>query len=283
MIHAIFPGCLIQYRFPEYEKSARYILDALDIEYEFIDEFSCCGSQIVESIDDALLNLIAGRNLALAEKHKIHSVITLCGSCTYILKKTKIELDNSGVREIVNESLKKIDLKYTPEIKVQHLAELLNESPYLQKLKSKIIKKQSFNLVFQNPCMISRPQTISKIDIKKDTFIKNLLTLCGGNVLDYEYQDKCCQGTMLAFKKSVGEPLVKKRYESLEKLNADFMIISCPNCQLVYNTFPSSFGANIMPTMFFTQFIGLALGATPKELGLDRNIDFKRIYKLLTK
>jgi len=89
MKNTIFSGCLVQFRFPEYEKSAELILEKLGMEVDFINDFSCCGSQVVESVDNNLLYLIAGRNLAIAEQKKIDRIITLCGTCTYVLKKTK--------------------------------------------------------------------------------------------------------------------------------------------------------------------------------------------------
>ncbi|MHA1786553.1 MAG: heterodisulfide reductase-related iron-sulfur binding cluster [Candidatus Helarchaeota archaeon] len=281
MTHTIFPGCLVQYRFPEYEKSAYYILDVLGIEYKFVDTFSCCGSQIIETVDDSILNITAGRNLALAEKSKIYSIITLCGSCTYILKKTRIELETPSIKEIVNQNLKKIDLEYQGKAKVRHLAEFLNEKETINRLKTKIVKKLNLKIVFQNPCMLMRPDRISRIESEKYELIKKLLEICGVKVLDYEFQNKCCEGTMLAFKKELGEPLVKKRYKILESINADLIIISCPNCQLVYNIFPTSLDANIMPSIFFTQLLGHALGGSYKDLGLNRNIDFKRIKNIL--
>ncbi|NHI90882.1 MAG: hypothetical protein EAX96_00180 [Candidatus Lokiarchaeota archaeon] len=281
MKYTIFPGCLIQNRFPEYEKSAHYILKKLDVPIEFVNSFSCCGSQIAESVDDSILNIITARNLAIAKEQKIDMIITLCGSCTYILKKAKLELDDKGAREIVNEALKKIDLFYENGIKIKHFAEILNEKGYFEKLKSKLIKSINLKVVFQNPCMLMRPDRIAQIENEKYNLIKNLLESSGAMVQNYDYQDKCCEGTMLVGKNKLGESLVKIRYDSLNETNADLMITSCPNCQLVYNIFPSTLNKKTIPSIFFTQLIGFALGGSYKELGLNRNIDFKRIKEIL--
>ena len=281
MKYTIFPGCLIQNRFPEYEKSARFILQKLEIPFEFVNSFSCCGSQIAESVDDSILSLITARNLAIAQKHDINTIITLCGSCTYILKKAKIELQNKAKREIINKSLEKIDLFYKNEIRIRHLAEILNEKEILEKLKSKLEQKIDLKVAFQNPCMLMRPDRISQMENEKYDLIKNLLELSGAQVEPYDYQNKCCEGTMLVDKSRTGETLIKIRYDSLNETKADLMITSCPNCQLVYNIFPATFKIKTVPTIFFTQLIGLALGGLHEELGLKRNIDFKRIKEII--
>ena len=264
----IFSGCLIQTRFPEYEKSARLILDKLGLDFEFIDTFSCCGSQIVESIEDEKLLLIAGRNLALAEEQGIDMILTICGSCTYILKKTRMELQDKNLRQKINKILSRNQLQFNNKVQIKHLAEFLNEEPILSQLKAILIQKLPLKLALQNPCMLYRPERISGIDKREKSLIRNLLKACGAEVVPYEFQYQCCEGTMLAFKKSVGEPLVKTRHESIQKLGIDLFVVGCPNCQLVYSVFPSVLHTEMVPSVFFPQILGLSLGFSFKELGL---------------
>jgi len=281
MKYTIFSGCLIQTRFPEYEKATRLILNELSLKFEFIDTFSCCGSQIVESIDESLLYLIAGRNLAIAEQRGIDVILTLCGSCTYILKKTRLKLQDEMIRRKINSKLSKIDLTITHPVQVKHLAEFLNETPIIQRLKSKLKNKIYLKVALQNPCMLYRPQRISQIPPTETSLIIRLLRECGMDIVYHEFQDKCCGGTILAFNNNIGEPLVKKRYEAVNKLNTDLFIVGCPNCQLVYNIFPSILDSKMPPSIFFPQLLGLAVGYSLQDVGLSRNIDFEKIKKIL--
>ncbi|HUX98977.1 MAG TPA: heterodisulfide reductase-related iron-sulfur binding cluster [Candidatus Deferrimicrobium sp.] len=281
MKFTIFSGCLVQTRFPEYEKSATLVLQSLHLPIEFINNFSCCGSQIVESIDAELLLLLAARNLALAEQKGIDLIITLCGSCTYILKKTKMELQNKNKLVKIQKSLHNNKLDFKNTVKIKHLAEFLNEPEIFQKLKSKLKNKLKLKVALQNPCMLYRPERISQIPKDEELLILNLLKECGVEIVPYEFQDRCCEGTMLAFKKEVGVPLVKNRYEAVNKCNADLFVVGCPNCQLVYNIFPSALDYEIIPSIFFTQILGLALGYSSNEIGLNRNIDNTKIRTLL--
>ncbi|MFX1295635.1 MAG: heterodisulfide reductase-related iron-sulfur binding cluster [Promethearchaeota archaeon] len=281
MKYTIFSGCLVQTRFPEYEKSTRLILDKLSLEFEFIDNFSCCGSQIVESIDKNTLLVIAGRNLALAEKKGVDIILTLCGSCTYILKKSIIELQDEMKRQKVNKILSKNKLEFNNKIKIKHLAEFLSEEDVFQQLKSNFKTIIKLKLALQNPCMLYRPKRIMQIKKDEKSLISNLLKQIGAKIISQEFQDKCCEGTMLAFKKNIGEPLAKKRYETIIQLGIDLFVVGCPNCQLVYSIFPSVLNSEMIPSIFFPQIIGLALGYSFNEVGLCRNIDHIKIRKIL--
>lgn len=281
MKYAIFSGCLILTRFPEYEKSAWLVLENLGFEMGFIDAFSCCGSQIVESIDESKLFLINARNFALAEQKGIEKIVTLCGSCTYILKKTHSALQDAQRRHEINDQLSKIGLSFEKKVQIQHLAELLNDPNVFQQLKSNLKKRIPLKLAFQNPCMLYRPERISQVNKDEKDLISNLLKECGAEVVPYEFQDQCCEGTMIAFKKDVGEPLVKIRHESIQNLGIDLFVVGCPNCQLVYSVFPSVLHSEMVPTVFFPQILGLALGHSFKEVGLNRNIDSKKIKNIV--
>lgn len=281
MKYSIFGGCLVQNRFPEYEKSATKLLDSLELVYTFLDTFSCCGSQIIESINEDLLLLTAGRNLAIASKNNIDVIITLCGSCTYILKKTLIEIQNEDRRRFLNKKLKKIDLQFENSIKVRHMAEILNEKFIYNKLSKLVTRKIPLKVAFQNPCMLFRPERISQIGGEENELIKNLLNLTGVHILSYDYQDKCCEGTMLAFKKTIGIPLVENRYDELNKIKPDLFVVACPNCQIVYNEYTQMSGSNSIPSVFFTQILGLSLGYSFESIGLNENSNAEVIKQIL--
>ncbi|MHA1267778.1 MAG: heterodisulfide reductase-related iron-sulfur binding cluster [Candidatus Helarchaeota archaeon] len=282
MRYTIFSGCLVQTRFPEYEKSAYLILQRLGLEFRFINKFSCCGSQIIESIDENKLYLLNARNFALAEQQQVETIITLCGSCTYILKKSRLALQDSNLRTQFNQKLSKLGLSYHPSLQITHLAEFLNTPKMLQIFKNHIKRKIPLKLAIQQPCMLYRPKRISQLDGTNPSLIINLLKLCGAEIIPYKFQDQCCEGTMLAFKKSVGTPLVKARYTAINQLGIDLFVVGCPNCQLVYSIFPSVLHSEMSPSLFFPQILGLSLGYSFKEVGLERNIDSKIIKSILS-
>jgi len=256
-------------------------LDKLGLDYFNIDEFSCCGSQIAESFNEEILISLSARNLALAQKHNIDYIITLCGSCTYILKNTKKSLQNNKIRDSVNQILKSNNLEYDvkKDVRIMHITELLNLSYILHKLKEKISVRLKLKVAVQKPCMIFRP---SRINMDQNPeLIATLLDLCGIKLVEYEYMDRCCGGTMLAFDESIGRELAKQRYDVLKKINPDLIVTSCPNCHLIYNIYPNVIDVKIPPTVFLTQLIAFCLGFSFEEVALSRNIEKVRVSKII--
>ncbi|MHA1381260.1 MAG: heterodisulfide reductase-related iron-sulfur binding cluster [Candidatus Helarchaeota archaeon] len=281
MKYSIFRGCLIPFRFPEYERSAELIITKLELNYEYIGNFACCGSQIVESFDEDILTALSARNLIIAQNHDIDRLITLCGSCTYILKKTYNALQNEEIVNRINNILKTNNLKYNRDkkIKIMHIIELLNKKEIYDKLRKKIVRRLDLKVAIQNPCMIFRPTRINT-DQNPD-LIGSLLNLCGIELVDYAYANRCCGGTMLAFDESIGKKLAKKRYEELNKIKPDLIVTSCPNCHLVYNVYPNVIEFKIPPTVFLTQLVAYCLGFSFEEVALSRNIEKQEISKII--
>ncbi|TFF87715.1 MAG: hypothetical protein EU549_04240 [Promethearchaeota archaeon] len=108
-----------------------------------------------------------------------------------------------------------------------------------------------------------------------------LIRECGSNIISYKYTNRCCGGTMLAFDKPIAKKLGKLRYDNLAQLNVDLLVVGCPNCQLMYSIYQNMMKDTSIPSIFFTQLIGLALGYSIKEMALDRNIQSDEINQLL--
>ncbi|MHA1229257.1 MAG: heterodisulfide reductase-related iron-sulfur binding cluster [Candidatus Helarchaeota archaeon] len=283
MRYTIFPGCLISYRFPEYEKSARLVLKKLGLELIDIDTFSCCGSQILESIDLNKIFLLNARNIAIAQKNDIDTIITLCGSCTHILKSCLKSYNDISIVDNLNQKLFKLNLELndTHKIRVFHFFEFLNISNIFEKFKKYIIKKIKINVVLQNPCMVFRPFRVSNLTLQDRKYISKLLLECGLNVLHYKYTNRCCGGTLLAFEESVARELGKLRYNALAQSKADMIVVSCPNCQLMYSVYQNLLNDQCIPSVFLPQILGLAMGFSFNSVGLDRNINNDNIEEIL--
>ena len=71
--------------------------------------------------------------------------------------------------------------------------------------------------------------------------------------------------------------LNKEILESAQENGADVILTTCPLCQInleayqdkINKKFKTSFH---LPVLFFSQALGLALGGSPEDLGLHRNI-----------
>ena len=71
--------------------------------------------------------------------------------------------------------------------------------------------------------------------------------------------------------------LIRKLLQNAMDNGAECIVTPCPLCQTNLDAYQSQvngkFKTNFnLPVLFITQLIGVALGLTPKSIGLERNI-----------
>ena len=103
--YLLYSGCLIPTRLPFLERSSRFVLDKIGIEYEPFPEATCCVEPIgLRSLGYDTWLAVAGRLLSIAEKRRSR-VLTLCNGCYLSLKEAEHALSDQKVREKVNQIL----------------------------------------------------------------------------------------------------------------------------------------------------------------------------------
>ncbi|MEM1757587.1 MAG: heterodisulfide reductase-related iron-sulfur binding cluster, partial [Candidatus Bathyarchaeia archaeon] len=78
--YALFLGCTIPARQPNYEISARKSLEKLGIELVDLDNMTCCAPPPLRSIDLKTSLALAAYNICLAEEADL-DIVTLCTGC----------------------------------------------------------------------------------------------------------------------------------------------------------------------------------------------------------
>jgi heterodisulfide reductase subunit B len=99
----------------------------------------------------------------------------------------------------------------------------------------------------------------------------------GAAVVDYPPKVRCCGGMLMTTKPDVG---LRLNYDLLAEAidsGANVIVTTCPLCQINLEAYQErvskAFGRRIrIPVLFFTQLLGLALGAGERELGMHLNL-----------
>ncbi len=288
MAACIFPGCLVAYRFPEYEKSASLVLDALGVDQIFVDSFTCCGSQVAESADEMFLSALGARNLAMAQARGVDTVICLCGSCTYELVRARERMGNPLTEARVNEILAPEGIAYDARKppRIKHILEVLDT--FSRKLEELCNRKMPIKAAVQEPCNVLRPPGLHPALEGRTSLLRDITAFAGAECVPFDYENRCCGGTMLAFDEPVGMDLASLRFRALEKCGAQVVLTACPNCHSVYYIYPRAVdkkyaktGSRLPPAVFITQLLGLSMGMTFAEVGLGRHMERRALFKLL--
>jgi len=276
--YALFLGCTIPVRGQNYELSTRKLAEALGMEFLHIPNFSCCGYPM-SSLDQETAELLAARNLALAEKEGA-DICAICTACTGVLTETAKELAyNEEKRGKINDHLKDLGLAYRGGVKVKHFARILYEDIGLEKISSKITRRlEGLRIAPHYGCHFLKPREIYEgFDSPENPHtLDDLIEVTGAVSVNYMNKMRCCGGAVLAVDENLALKITKEKLDQIRDLGVDAICLICPFCSVMYEsnqkkietTFETKYE---IPVLYLPQILGLAMGMDPKDLGLNMN------------
>lgn len=272
----LYPGCLISYRFPEYEISSKIVLNKLNVETYLLEKSACCGSFLQGEREDWFY--MTAYNLALAEaKHM--DIITLCGGCTNVFRRFQHQCrQEPKLMERVNERLYPMGLEFHNTVEVCHILEYLYQQ--IDTLVETMQSKITFKAAMVNPCQVFRPKEIMNVDNPNDSQVmRRLCSLAGSEIIAYSQENQCCGSSVSLADKELGNRIANKRLLELEENQVDVMITACGNCQLLLDRLQKEYYAGKpIPGLFLPQLLGLAMGISAETLKI-RSPQVRRLLK----
>jgi heterodisulfide reductase subunit B len=283
--YAYFPGCTQKGTATEYEMSSRTVSQALGIELVDIEDWSCCGSTPAHTVDHLLYGALAARNLALAEKLKLHTVVTPCPSCLVAFKNALALAQNDKMLKELNEL---IDIPFTGEIQAKSLLQIIFEEIGVDTLKEKIKKPLTgIKLAPYYGCILTRPPQRAQFDDPENPIsMDRILEAIGSEVPEFPFKTECCGAAFGLPKRDLVLILSAKIIDMAQEIGVDAIVVACPLCHQNLDLRQGQINALRgnpveLPILYFTQVIGLAVGFSPKEMGLNKHS--VRVDRLLKK
>ncbi len=262
--------------------SMRAICKALDIELVELEDWNCCGSTGAYAVDRLLSLALPARNFALAEKENM-DIMTPCSACFHFLARAnEILREKPDLKEKINKVLGTVGLEYTGKIEVRFSLDVIVNDLGLEKVREKLVDARARSLAGLKVapyygCLFLKPPSICKFDNPENPqTLDKLVTAIGAeNVPWREYKTRCCGGALQMIKEDAMLELTKRILLKAQEYDAECILTACPFCHLNLDQYQaainSAYNLEIkIPILYFTQFLGLALGLTPKELGLDK-------------
>lgn len=281
--YALYTGCTAKVSTPELLKSTLAVAKELDIEFEILEEASCCGASHLQDVDDFLSLVLNARNIVYAEKKGL-DLVTVCNTCQINLLMTKERLDkDSELRAKVNEKLNEVGLEYKGTSKVTHLLYILKNNYGFENIK-RVVKKplKDFNIAPFYGCHNIRPthlQHSGGVDESpyNPTSLDELIVALGGSSVNYRYKNSCCGFHVDLQSPKTAGLLSGRALLDAKDSGADAVVTPCPLCHLNFDVKQEANAKTVnreidIPVFHLPQIIGLALGLTPKELGLEHHI-----------
>jgi heterodisulfide reductase subunit B len=282
MKYAYYPGCSLRESAIEFDLSTRAVLAHLDVEIEEIPDWTCCGASAVESVSRPLSHGLPARNLALAERHLPGlDILMPCAAC-YLnhLKVQRQAQADKAVVNAVNALLAGEGLVFSEKGgRVRHLLDILLNDVGPEAIKSRV--RRDLTHLCAAPyygCQVLRPYPVFD-NPEHPRSMEPLLEALGVSIHPWNHGNKCCGASLMATHKAAALPRVADILRAAagrgDAPGADVIVTVCSMCQMnleAYQKEALGRAASPVTILYLPQLIGLALGLSPQEVLLEKNL-----------
>lgn len=280
MKYIYYPGCSLKSTGKLYEESLLAVFRALDIDYVELNDWNCCGATAYMAIDERKAYVLAARNLALAEEQlkdeKEVNIVAPCSACYMVLLKTQKFLEqNPAEQKIVKDALKESGLTYTGKAKVRHpLDVLINDIGEKEIAKRVTNPLKNLKVASYYGCQTVRPYSTFD-DQRNPVSMDRLFKAAGAEMVDWTMKTRCCGASLTGTIQEIALPLSYVILHEAKKRRADVITTACSLCQFNLECYQTDIDKKFktdlkIDVIYFSQLLGLALGLSHKELGIQR-------------
>ena len=278
--YAFFPGCVSRGGCPELYLAALRVCERLEIELDELTGASCTGAGVLQEKNQLLGDVLNARTFAMAEQRGL-SIMTICSTCQGVMSQANKRLkDDPDYLATVNSHLEEEGLVYKGTTVIKHLLWVILEDVGIDKLRSYVNTPLTHLRVAPfYGCYIVRPTDALGHDEnpERQTSLETVITALGGQVVDFPGKTRCCGFPILTINERNSVAMVAKHTTEAVDLGADAMVTPCPLCHLNLDGYQPKAKAQAkrpidLPILHLPQLIGLAMGLSPKDMGLQRHI-----------
>ncbi len=277
MQYSYYPGCSLEASAYSYDASLKGIFHLFGLELKEISDWNCCGATAYMSVKEMVSLAISARNLALAEKNG-QDIVAPCSACYTVLAKThKILSEKAELHEHVNAALAEVGLTYNLGCRVRHPLDVLVNDVGIEAIKQKAtVNLKGLKIAQYYGCQIVRPYATFD-DAENPTTMDRLFEALGAESVYFPNKVRCCGGMLMFTFTDVALRLTDDLLRCARDNGADLILTTCPMCQtnldLHMKEIAEAHGHKYtIPTLFFTELLGVALGKSISEMGIDSHI-----------
>ncbi|MDH7600800.1 MAG: (Fe-S)-binding protein, partial [Armatimonadota bacterium] len=205
-----FPGCAINFLYPEMGLAVVSILRKLGAEVLIPHNLVCCSTPVFNSGDLEMARVLASRNVRIMLEADVEAVVTSCGSCGLTIKH---EWANTlGVEDADKIASKVMDI-------TELVARYVNERM--------IVRLETPEAVtYHDSCHLRRGMSVY-------TEPRHLLAAAlGDRFVEMKQADRCCGGggTFSLFHPDLSQEVAAVKLQCISESGAQIAAAGCPAC-----------------------------------------------------
>lgn len=257
--YSYYPGCSLSSSAKEYDASCRSVCEALGIELEELQGWNCCGASSAHALDRDIDLALSARNIALAHREGLEMAIP-CAACFARTAHAWVVLrDDESERKGLEEEL---GFEFREDLPVHHLLQLIDaetESRVPEEPDGEAGEGGVKKVVCYYGCLINRPRGINPDDdMENPQAMERILGRFGYEPLAWSFATECCGASLALTRDDVVRDLVGRIVAAAGDAGAQAIVTGCPLCQVNLESRQSK----NLPIFYFTELIGMALGAS---------------------
>jgi heterodisulfide reductase subunit B len=287
---AYYPGCALEGSGNGYDVSTRAIAHELGLRLRDVKDWNCCGAMEVKNIDPKIQTYLSSRVLSQAV-NKTHNNVVMapCNGCYHNLKKAEYDLaHDENSREVVEMLSTKAghETYEAGQAETIHALDWIKETIGVDGLRVRTKGKLAgLRIANYYGCMYVRPRHIfpekdkgpGSESTSKPHFMDDLLAAAGAVNVEFPLKTACCGGAHTLSDSDMSTKLVLNILQAAEASDAEVIATECPTChsglEMHQIRAEKRFGKKTnVRILYFTQLLGLALGISPRKLGIHTNI-----------
>jgi heterodisulfide reductase subunit B len=265
----LFKSCVAGTFYPGIERSFRFILNSLNVDYfDDPNQSSCTGFGVHCGIVPPEANLsINARNLALAYNSGYTNVVCTCPTSYANLKECMNELDDERTRATINDVINAASYEYVGGVTVYHSAEILYAIKEILAERARF-SLSDVNIATHHGCHYTKVfyDEITGGLWEYPTLLDEICAAFSANLVDYSERSLCCG---LGFSHLISldqytESTSFRKLESIMSEEPDVIVTMCAGCQLVLDKYQRHFKEQLkraVPVLNVSQLVALLLGA----------------------
>jgi heterodisulfide reductase subunit B2 len=269
-----YPGCALHGSSNDYEQSLRACLGALDVQLQEVKDWICCGATAAHSLNHKLSLALPARNLALAERDGHKQLFAPCPLCSMQLLKVQKALKGDGLRE---ELAQIVEVDLHGDGQILNLIQLF-ENVGFDRLKAAVKEPlKSITAACYYGCLLTRPPDVVHFDdFEQPKSMEAVVAALGANTVEWSYKTECCGAGMTMANEEAVLELANKILTNAAEHGANCVVVACPMCHVNLDmkqpAIERRYGKKLgMVIYYLSDLVGLALGCSAEQLGIDRH------------
>jgi len=170
-----------------------------------------------------------------------------------------------------------IEMDYKGTVKVLNIVQFI-EKYILENVKYKLKRLFNYKVACYYGCLLVRPHKILNFDRPEDPqSMDKVMKEIGATPIDWAFKTECCGAGLSVSRTDLVGKLSGKIVKDAIDRGAEAIIVACPMCHSNLDMRRSEIEKYLnqkvtVPAVFITQAIGMAIGLSDKELGLNRHL-----------